>query len=452
MSHGSGALTDVVLVLDVGTGSGRAALVDRTGSVRVQSSHRHSLSPAADGSGAIDALGLLEALANDIRSVLDAGNDAGLRVVAVTATSVRGAFVLLAEDGTPIWATGSLDDRAGDQVTLLMPHEDAFHVASGQRLSFAAAPRLRGLAARDPGTWRRARLMLTLDAWIGYWLTGVAAMPASSAAPTGLLHRDAPAWLDPGPEPWRPTEAERALLPPLVTSGACIGDTRAGILPVGPEAGIRTARSRFDLPASGLPAGIPVAAGAGDAQLAALGLGGVAPGDATLVMGSHWQVLLVLDRPVALPAPARLIQAPVAGTWHADRVVLRVGLELDARWPRSTTTDDATAWRRTLAEGSRAAADALTRMRSLVPTLPIPTGLRVGGGASRDAQVRDAIETAFGVAATTGTSHESSVLGAAMCGGVAAGWADSVEGMVSSMIPSRPPIAPTPSSSSSREA
>jgi sugar (pentulose or hexulose) kinase len=398
--------TDVVLVVDIGTGSGRAALVDRAASIRLQAGHRHSLSPGADGSGAFDAEALLRAMADDVATVLEQGRAAGLRVAGACVTSVRGAFVVLDARGEPVWSTGSLDDRATAELEALLPDEPAFHEATGQRLAFAAVPRLRGLARRDPATWARARRLLTLDAWVTRWLTGVDAIAAPSAAPTGALRRDTPAWLETSTQSWRPTEGERALLPPVAVSGATIGHTR-GLDPLG------------------LKDGIPVAAGGGDAQLAALGLGCVAPGDTAVVMGSHWQTIVVTDRPATLPAPGRLIQAPQPGLWHADTVTMRVGLELDGVWPDASADDAAGApWRRALEGGCARVAAALAGMVESQPGVPRPSVVHVGGGASRDPRVRDALATALGRPVRASATHEASVLGAAMCAAVAAGWAD----------------------------
>lgn len=417
--------TDVVLVVDIGTSSGRAALVDRSGSIRLQAGHRHTLSPAADGSGAFDAPALLRAVAADVATLLGQGRDAGLRLAAVAATSVRGAFVLLDAAGSPIWSTGSLDDRATTEVAELLPDEPAFHAATGQRLAFAALPRLRGLARRDPATIARAHRLATIDAWLTRWLTGVEAMAAASAAPTGLLRRDVPTWLPTGPEGWRPSSAELGLLPRVAASGTIVGRTRG-------------------LGSLGVRDGVPVAASGGDAQLAALGLGCVAPGGTAVIMGSHWQTIVVTDRAAALPAPGRLIHGPQPGVWHADTVTMRLGLELDAVWPGPSADEVATtAWRRVLDDGCARVAATLEGMTETLPGLPRPEVVRVGGGASRDPIVRDALAAALGVPVEASPSHEASLLGAAMCAAVAAGWAADVAGAARGMRPPRQGTEPT---------
>lgn len=398
--------TDVVLVVDIGTSSGRAALVDRSGSIRRQHGHRHSLSPAADGSGAFDAPALLGAMADDIRSVTGERHATGLRVVAVAVTSVRGAFLLLDAAGSPVWSTGSLDDRAASEREALLQHEAAFHAATGQRLPFAALPRLRGLARRDPVTWGRAHTLLTIDAWVTRWLAGAEVIAAPSAAPTGLLSRDVAEWLVPGADAWRPSDVEAGLLPGVCASGTTVGATRGHA-------------------ALGLPDGVPVAAAGGDAQMAALGLGCVAPGDTAVVMGSHWQTVVVTDRAAPLTDPWRLIQAPGPGLWHADRVTMRLGLELDAIWPGPTADESSSvAWRRLLDDGCARVAAGLMEMAASLPTVSRAGQVRVGGGAARDTRVRAALAAAMGVPVVAAATYEASVLGTAMCAAVAAGWAD----------------------------
>lgn len=424
--------TDVVLVVDIGTSSGRAALVDRSGSIRHQASHRHSLSPGADGSGAFDAPGLLRAVESDVAAVLTEARTTGERVVGVAVTSVRGAFLLLDAAGAPVWTSGSLDERAIEDRDALLPHEPAFHEATGQRLTFAALPRLQGLARRDPETFRSARTLLTIDAWLGRWLTGTDAIAAPSAAPTGLLRRDAAEWLPSGPEPWRPSEAVLALLPGVRATGTTVGVT-CGLVDLG------------------LPDGIPVAAAGGDAQMAALGLGCVAPGDTAVVMGSHWQTIVVTGRPAALPAPGRLIHGHGPGMWHADRVTMRVGIDLDAVWPDASADEARTAaWRARLDEGCARVAAGLTETAASLPGVPRADRVRVGGGAARDARVRAALEAALGVPVAPAATHEASVLGTAMCAAVTAGWATDPAHAARTMITNGP--VPSMSTANAREA
>jgi sugar (pentulose or hexulose) kinase len=139
--------------------------------------------------------------------------------------------------------------------------------------------------------------------------------------------------------------------------------------------------------------------------------------------------------------------------WHADTVAMRVGLELDALWA-DPSADAATSapWRRALDDGCARVAAAMQGMTASLPDLPRPAVVRVGGGASRDPRVRDALASALGMPVEPSRSHEASVLGAAMCAAVAAGWADDPAGPESPMRAARLTLDPRISNASTREA
>jgi autoinducer 2 (AI-2) kinase len=78
--------------------------------------------------------------------------------------------------------------------------------------------------------------------------------------------------------------------------------------------------------ATGLAAGTPVVMGGGDAQVAALGLGVVRPGQAAIVGGTHWQQLLDLDQPATDPdGRIRVTCHVLGGLWQAETIALGAG-------------------------------------------------------------------------------------------------------------------------------
>lgn len=187
-----------------------------------------------------------------------------------------------------------------------------------------AGPMLTWLADEEPEHYRRARWMLSPKDWLRLRLTGLVAAEPSDASAT-LLY-DIPG------DGWNLDVADRLgldsdkLAPLLPGAGA-----PAGTLAPGPAAEL------------GLPAGIPVAAGAGDTAAAALGSGLIRPGDTQLSVGTGVQIVSLTDRlPLRLPAApvTHLYRTATDHGWYRMAAVLNGGATLDwvrrlfgADWP-----------------------------------------------------------------------------------------------------------------------
>ena len=117
---------------------------------------------------------------------------------------------------------------------------------------------------------------------------------------------------------------DATLLPPLLPSA-------------GAPAGELQARAAVEL---GLPAGIPVAAGAADTAAAALGSGLIEPGTVQLTIGTGAQLVTPVPAPTyqqlaAAGAPVtHTYRAATATGWYAMGAILNGGLTLD--WVRGT--------------------------------------------------------------------------------------------------------------------
>jgi autoinducer 2 (AI-2) kinase len=158
--------------------------------------------------------------------------------------------------------------------------------------------------------------LLTIDAWLASRLCGSDGRASvSNASTTGLLDLPTRTWSALDEAPWREPGDARfgAWLPPLAEGGATVGAVTASM-------------SRH----LGVPAGIPVAAGGGDAQVAAAGVGCLADGERAVVMGSHWQSVVTLERPlIDAEARYRVIAHAVPDRWQADAIAWGAGLFLD---------------------------------------------------------------------------------------------------------------------------
>lgn len=162
-----------------------------------------------------------------------------------------------------------LDSRPGEQVSRLGSAER--HQITGKPPSTVPSfYKLAWLAEREPETLRRTHLVLDVHAYLAWWLTGRPVSSWASADSTGLLDLATRQWSEPLVSA---CGLRMAQLPELAAPGVTIGGLRADVAE-----------------GTGLPAGLPVIAGAGDGQCAGLGVGGLAPRTAYLNLGTSFSL------------------------------------------------------------------------------------------------------------------------------------------------------------------
>lgn len=128
------------------------------------------------------------------------------------------------------------------------------------------APKLVWVQNNEPGIFGRVAKVLLPKDYLRLWLTGEYVSEMSDASGTS--------WLDPGQRDWSDdlltkTDLGRDHMPALVEGNAVSGNLRTGVA------------HEF-----GLPAGIPVAGGAGDNAASAVGVGVARPGEAFVSLGT----------------------------------------------------------------------------------------------------------------------------------------------------------------------
>ncbi len=147
------------------------------------------------------------------------------------------------------------------------------------------APKLLWLSRNEPETWSTlAKILLPKD-YVRYRLTGAWATDMSDAAGSLLLDSGTRRW---APEIMAAVHLPAEALPDLFEGSAVSGRLRADV-----------ARRL------GLEGGIPVAAGAGDAAAAAVGLGAAEDGDAFISLGTSAQYFVA--RSFYSPRPETLV-------------------------------------------------------------------------------------------------------------------------------------------------
>jgi xylulokinase len=302
------------LGIDLGTSSAKAVVLDTEGRVLAQASAAYPVTSAAAGYAESDPADWWAAVSACVReAVATAG---GARPVAIGLSGQMHGLVMTSADGRALrpallWAdsraTGAL--RAYRQLPRPALDRLANPLAPGM-----TGPMLSWVAGHEPEVYARSRWALSPKDWLRARLTGEVHAEPSDASATLLYDVAGDRW---DLEVVSALGLEAGLLAPLLPSAAAV-------------AGQLTAGAAAEL---GLPAGLPVAAGAGDTAAAALGSGLARESDIQLTVGTGAQVI----RPRAAPvnraeAGVHLYRLASPHGWYQMGATLSAGLSLN--WVR----------------------------------------------------------------------------------------------------------------------
>jgi autoinducer 2 (AI-2) kinase len=307
------------LAIDAGTGSGRAVIFDEHGHQMAAAAQEwwHASDPRYPGSMEFDTHGNWQHLAKCCQQAITQADIDASSIAAVSATSMREAFVLHDKSTREIWACANVDARAEAEVRWLQENHPALerqlYSLSGQTYALGALPRLLWLKQHEPEILANAESLTMLSDWVLFRLSGELVSEPSNAGTTGLIQlSDRSAIRDALDTVGLPTE----LFPRLVVSGDIVGR-------VTPDAAALT----------GLAVGTPVVAGGGDCQVGSLGLGVVAEGACAVLGGTFWQQVVNVAPSFADPTMHLRINPHVLSTLNqAEAISFFTGAVL--RWFR----------------------------------------------------------------------------------------------------------------------
>lgn len=272
------------LGVDLGTSYLKACVSDEKGRVFArEKAPSETLSPAP-GHYEVDGMkcwwrGFLS-LCGKISKSLPLSEIAGVCV-----SSVCGSFIPVDRDGlqTHNAILYGIDRRAARQVDRLNNKygPELFRRIGGPFTSHSVFPKILWLKEERPEVFGKTALFIPPNNYLSRQLTGMSAWDFPSAAGAALIDREAMEW------PWALFESEnipRNLFPPLSWPFSVLGRVTG-------EAASRT----------GLPEGIPVAAGACDINAEAVAVKAIFPGDCVAAFGSTVSLLLTTGSPVQIP-------------------------------------------------------------------------------------------------------------------------------------------------------
>lgn len=311
------------LGIDVGTGGSRAVIVDEDGVLKASSTEVHEpfASPRA-GWAEQHPDDWWRAAAAAVRGALSkSGVEPGdIRAVGLSG-QMHGA-VLLDETDTPlgpaiIWC----DQRTAGQCTELNAKIGArrlIELVSNPALPNFTLTKLLWTRENEPEKWIRVRSVMLPKDYVRLKLTGERATDMADGSGTLMLDVANRTW---STEMLGSVAIDQAILPALFESPEITGAVT--------EAAARE---------TGLQAGTPVAAGAGDNAAGAIGMGIVSPGDVSVTIGTSGVVFAVTDAPKIDPSGRiHTLCHAIPGTWHVTGVTQAAGLSF--QWFRNNLAE-----------------------------------------------------------------------------------------------------------------
>ena len=259
---------DLVIGIDSSTQSTKAIAFDAAGAVVASGSAPIPLASPAPSRYEQDAADWWSSLGAALRIIWETINPD--RVAALAIANQRETTVCLDASGVPVRpALCWLDERARDELPLLAAAlgATAIHRITGKPLDLTPSlGRIAWLRDHEPRTYERTAMFCDVQSYLVGRLTGTIGTSWASADPSGLFDVQARAWSEPI---LRELRLDASRLPPVCAPGAPLGE----VSPAGAAS-------------TGLRAGTPVIAGAGDGQCAGLATNCVSPGRAYLNLGT----------------------------------------------------------------------------------------------------------------------------------------------------------------------
>jgi xylulokinase len=476
------------LGLDIGTGGTRALIVDEHGRVVASGTEEHApfASPQL-GWAEQDPRDWWRACGLAVRRALAASGTRGDEIACVGFSGqMHGAVLLDARDEVVRPALIWCDQRTGPQVeelSDLFGADRLIQLTCNPPLTNFTLTKLLWVRENEPRNWERvAHVMLPKD-YVRFQLTGERAVDMADASGTLLLDVARRQWSS---EVLSRTGIDQQLLPTLWESPEVCGRVSAR----GAEA-------------TGLRAGTPVIAGAGDQAAGAVGMGIVRPGTVSATIGTSGVVFAATGAP-ALDPKGRIhtFCHAVPGRWHVMGVTQAAGLSL--RWfrdrfgaaPAGPNNDESDPYERLCAEAAAAppasggvfwapylmgertphcdpnaraaliglsashtrahvvrailegVAFSLRDSFTIFREMNVPIGrIRLGGGGARSTLWRQIQADVYGHAVEAVQAEEGAAYGAAILAGTGAGNWRSVDEACDAVVQTAHEIQPDPKSS-----
>lgn len=462
-----------VLGVDLGTSSLKVVAVDPSGEVLATRAVEYAIHTPRPGYAEQDPQDWIQALQEAVTAVR------GAEIEAIALTGQMHTLVAVDHATRPLGPAVLWSDRRCEAEVAELEAWRAIPnwvTMTGNRpnVSFTLAKVL-WLRRHSPLLYESVHRFLLPKDYLRWWMTGEQATDETDASATLMFDIRTRSWSE---EVLHGFDLNPALLPPVLPSSGLAGRLhgRAAVV-------------------LGLRPGIPVYAGAGDAECQALGNGVVRPGRWLCTIGTSGQIFTPVRQPVTDPnGRIHTLCHAVPGLWHVMGATLSAGLCLQwlvhhvLRLQGDDTYERALAGVAASPPGARAllflpyltgertphmdphakgafvglqlhhTKEDLVRavMEGVLFSLrdaanviqqagiPAPTDILMTGGAAGNPLWRQMAADVFGVPVSESVSRYGAAFGAAILAAAGMGWFRSVEEAVDAWVKSGEPVEPHP--------
>lgn len=304
------------LGIDVGTGGSRAVVIDEAGAIRATKTIEHAAFDSPQTAWAEqDPADWQRAAREAVRAVV--AEIGANEIKAVGLSGQMHGSVLLDENDLPVrpallWCDNRTTEECRE-ITEKIGAQRLIELVANPALTGFTLPKLLWTRRHEPEKWARVRRVLLPKDFVRLDLTGDYATDAADASGTLLLDVKNRRWSG---EMLAAFDLDAALLPTVYESPEITGKI-----------------SKRAAETTGLIAGTPVVAGAGDQAAGAVGLGIVAAGAVSATIGTSGVVFAATGEPLFDPrGRVHTFCHAIPNCWHVMGVTLGAGLSL--RWFR----------------------------------------------------------------------------------------------------------------------
>lgn len=288
--------------IDLGTSGVKALVIDEAQVVRTSAHAPLEVSRPAPGWSEQDPADWISATSDAFRELAANHDLSAVRGIGLSG-QMHGATVLDNSDSVLRPAILWNDTRSHEEAAS-MDADPRFRQFTGN-IVFPGftAPKVEWVRKHEPHVFQRVAKILLPKDYLRFWLTGEYVSEMSDASGTSWLNTKERDWSD---ELLSATEIDRSFMPRLVEGSETSGVLRSEIA------------TEF-----GLPAGIPVAGGAGDNAASAVGLGVAHAGEAFVSLGTSGVLFAASDG--YAPAPQTALHTfchALPDLWHQMGVIL----------------------------------------------------------------------------------------------------------------------------------
>jgi len=309
--------------IDIGTSGTKTVLFDENGKKIASSTVEYPLYQPQNGWAEQDPHDWWHASYTSCKAVMEQSGVSPEDVSGVGLSGQMHGLVMLDGEGevlrrSIIWCDGRTAEEC-EIIEELIGHDRLIEITANPALTGFTASKIMWVKRHEPEIFAKCKRILLPKDYVRFMLTGEAATDVSDASGMQLMNIGERCWSE---EVCEKLGIDMAMLAKLYESPEISGY-------------VTEEASRL----TGLAAGTPVVAGAGDNAAAAVGMAVVRDGRAFTTIGTSGVVFAHTDKMSIDPAGrAHTFCCAVPGAWHVMGVTQAAGLSL--RWLRDTVCAD----------------------------------------------------------------------------------------------------------------